>query len=77
MDPELYAQIQNLKDNDVSLVLKEEDRTGKAKFKILMVTDRIDQHEADYARDYLKIKQLASDEKKIKTIAKWHDEKIF
>ena len=77
MDPELYAQIQNLKDNDVSLVLKEEDRTGKAKFKILMVTDRIDQHEADYARDYLKIKQLAIDEKKIKTIAKWQEEKIF
>jgi len=77
MDPELYAQIQNLKDNDVSLVLKEEDRTGKTKFKILKVTDRIDQHEADYARDYLKIKQLALDQKKIKTIAKWQEEKIF
>ncbi|MFD0835557.1 peptidylprolyl isomerase [Mariniflexile aquimaris] len=76
MDPELYAQIQNLKDNEVSLVLKEEDRTGKTTFKILMVTDRIDQHEADYARDYLKIKKLALDEKKINAIAKWQDEKI-
>ncbi len=76
MDPELYAQIQNLKDNELSLVLKEEDRTGKTTFKILMVTDRIDQHEADYARDYLKIKKLALDEKKINAIAKWQDEKI-
>jgi peptidyl-prolyl cis-trans isomerase SurA len=42
-----------------------------------MVTDRIDEHEADYARDYLKIKQLALDEKKIKAIAKWQEEKIF
>ncbi|AJR03839.1 peptidylprolyl isomerase [Siansivirga zeaxanthinifaciens] len=77
MDPELYAQIQNLKDGEVSLVLKEEDRTGSIKFKILMVTDRIDEHEANYARDYLKIKQLALDEKKINTIAKWQEEKIL
>lgn len=76
MDPELYSQIQNLKDNEVSLVLKEEDRTSRTKFKILMVTDRVDQHEADYARDYLKIKKLALEEKKIKAIAKWQDEKI-
>ena len=76
MDPELYSQIQNLKDNEVSLVLKEEDRTSKSKFKILMVTDRVDEHDADYARDYLKIKKLALDEKKINAIAKWQDEKI-
>ncbi len=77
MEPELYSQIQNLKDNEVSLVLKEENRTGKAKFKILMVTDRIDQHEADYAKDYLKIKKLAEDEKKINAISKWQEKKIF
>lgn len=77
MEPELYSQIQNLKDNEVSLVYKEEDRTGGVKFKILMVTDRIDEHEADYARDYLKIKQLALDEKKIDAIAKWQEEKIM
>ena len=77
MDPELYAQIQNLKDNEVSLVLKEEDRTGKVKFKILMVTDRIDEHEADYARDFLKIKELALEEKKIREIEKWQKEKIM
>lgn len=77
MEPELYSQIQNLKDNEVSLVIKEEDRTGKVKFKILMVTDRLDEHEADYARDYLKIKQLALDEKKIKAIAKWQEDKIL
>lgn len=76
MDPELYSQIQNLKDNEVSLVLKEEDRTSKTKFKILMVTDRVDQHDADYARDYLKIKKLALDEKKINAISKWQDDKI-
>ena len=77
MDPELYSQIQNLKDGEVSLVLKEEDRTGKVKFKILMVTDRIDEHQADYARDFLKIKELALEEKKIREIEKWQEEKIL
>ncbi|MDU8885407.1 peptidylprolyl isomerase [Yeosuana sp. MJ-SS3] len=77
MDPELYGQIQNLKDNEVSLVLTDQDRTGKIKFKILTVTDRIDEHEADYARDYLKIKELALNEKRLKEIEKWQNEKIM
>ena len=77
MDPELYAQIQNLKDDELSLVLREEDRNRKVKFKILKVTDRVDEHEADYARDYLKIKELALEEKKIDAIEKWQKEKIL
>lgn len=77
MDTELYAQIQNLKDEEVSLIQTEQDRTGKKKFKILMVTDRTEDHEADYARDFLKIKKLALDEKRIQTIEKWQEEKIL
>tara|TARA_R110000868_G_scaffold49156_9_gene158676 strand:+ start:839 stop:2326 length:1488 start_codon:yes stop_codon:yes gene_type:complete len=76
MDPELYSQIQNLKDNEVSLVQTEKDRTDKIKFKILTVTDRINEHEADYARDYLKIKGQALNEKKLKAIEKWQADKI-
>jgi len=76
MDTELYTQIQDLKDGEISLIQKEEDRTGSVKFKILMVTDRIDEHQADYARDYLKIKDLALEEKKLKTIEEWQEEKI-
>lgn len=77
MDPELYTQIQNLKDGEVSPVLTETERTGKVKFKILTVTDRINDHEADYAIDYLKIKELALREKQIKAIDKWQQEKIM
>lgn len=76
MDPELYAQIQNLKDNEVSLVLQDEDRVNRIKFKILTVTDRIDEHEADFARDYLKIKNLTVQDKQFKEIGKWQEEKI-
>ncbi|WP_179346382.1 peptidylprolyl isomerase [Winogradskyella ursingii] len=76
MEPELYAQIQDLKDGEVSPVLQDEDRVNRIKFKILTVTDRIDDHEADFARDYLKIKELALQDKQIEAIAKWQKETI-
>jgi len=77
IDPELYAQVQNLKDNEVSLVLKDEDRTNPVKFKLLTVTNRIDEHDANFAKDYLKIKELALQDKQLKTIEKWQSEKIM
>ena len=77
MDPELYAQIQNLKDNEVSPVLKDEDRVNPVKFKILTVTARVDEHEATFAQDYLKIKALALQEKQLSAIEKWQAEKIM
>ena len=77
MDTELYTQIQELKEGEISLIQTEQDRTGKVKFKLLRVTDRIDEHEADYSRDYLKIKELALTEKRFKAIGKWQDEKIM
>jgi peptidyl-prolyl cis-trans isomerase SurA len=77
MEPELYTQIQDLKDGEISPVLQDEDRVNRIKFKILTVTDRIDDHEADFARDYLKIKDLALQDKQIKAIAKWQRETII
>lgn len=76
MEPELYSQIQNLKDGEISEVLQDEDRINRIKFKILTVTDRINDHEADYAKDYLKIKDLALQDKQIKAIAEWQKETI-
>jgi len=76
MDPELYGQIQDLEDGEVSLVLQDQDRLNDVKFKLLTVTDRIDEHEANFAKDYLKIKNLALQDKQIKEIDKWQDEKI-
>jgi peptidyl-prolyl cis-trans isomerase SurA len=77
MDPELYSQIQNLKDNEVSPVLNDEDRINPIKFKIVTVTGRVDEHEANFAQDYLKIKALALQEKQLNAIAKWQEEKIL
>jgi peptidyl-prolyl cis-trans isomerase SurA len=77
MEPELYAQIQDLDDGEVSKVLQDEDRVNRIKFKILTVTDRLDEHEADYARDYIKIKNLALQDKQFKAIAKWQKDAIM
>ena len=77
MDPELYSQIQNLKDNEVSPVLKDQDRIHPVKFKILTVTARVDEHKANFAQDYLKIKALALQEKQLNAIEKWQEEKIM
>lgn len=76
IEPELYSQIQDLKDGEISEVLQDEDRVNRIKFKILTVTDRIDDHEADFAKDYLKIKNLALQDKQIKAVEKWQKETI-
>ena len=76
MDPSLYSQVSNLKEGEISLPTIDEDQSGKKKYKLITVTNRIDEHVADYAKDYIKIKELALKEKQIKTIGKWFDEKI-
>jgi peptidyl-prolyl cis-trans isomerase SurA len=76
MDPSLYGQVSNLKAGEVSVPFLDEDQSQKKVYKIITVTNRIASHTADYAKDYLKIKELALKEKQFKAIAKWTDEKI-
>jgi len=77
MDPTLYSQVRNLKDNEISNPILETDpRGGEKKYKIMKITNRYDEHEADYAKDYIKIKELALREKQFDTIKKWMNEHI-
>tara|TARA_R110000868_G_scaffold36247_1_gene128725 strand:- start:4900 stop:6333 length:1434 start_codon:yes stop_codon:yes gene_type:complete len=76
MDPSLYSQVSNLKDDAISQPILDTDENGKKSFKLITVTNRINEHIADYATDYLKIKELALKEKQIKAVGKWFDEKI-
>ena len=76
MDPELYSQVSSLKEGQISNPFVDEDQSGKKKYKIITVTNRINEHTADYAKDYIKIKNLALKEKQIKQVGKWFDEKI-
>jgi peptidyl-prolyl cis-trans isomerase SurA len=77
MDPTLNSQVRNLKDNEISMPIAEVDeRSGATKFKILMVTNRYDEHKADFAKDYLKIQELALTEKQFDEINKWRKKHI-
>ncbi|TAI46647.1 peptidylprolyl isomerase [Flagellimonas allohymeniacidonis] len=77
MDPTLYNQVRNLKDGEISRPLREDDpRGGPPKFKIMQISNRYDEHKADFAKDYLKIQELALREKQFKAIKKWMDEHI-
>ena len=76
MDPSFYSQVSNLKAGEVSNPIIDTDQSQKKKYKIVTVTNKIEEHVADYAKDYLKIKELALKEKQINAIAKWSEEKI-
>ena len=76
LDPQLYNQILKLEDDQISIPILEEDRSGNKKYKIVMVTNRFNEHVADYSQDYARIKDLALKEKQLKAIEKWMTEKI-
>lgn len=76
LDPQLYSQILKLEDNEVSIPLLEEDRSGNKTYKIVTVTNRFNEHIANYAQDYVRIKDLALKEKQLKVIEEWMTEKI-
>ena len=77
MDPVLYNQIRDLKENDISSPYLDETRSGKKRYKILKVTNRYDEHRADYSKDFSRIKDLALKEKQINIVQKWLEEKII
>ena len=72
----LYSQIADLKDGEISYRLTEHDEMGRPFFKIVKVDKRIPEHTADYGTDYMKIKDLALQDKRIKAIQEWQKEKI-
>ncbi|MBY8963541.1 peptidylprolyl isomerase [Flavobacterium sp. D11R37] len=76
LEPEIYNEVSDLKEGEISKpILNDDPRTGKS-WKIMTVTNRYDEHMADYALDYTKIKELALKEKQLQVISKWSDEKI-
>jgi peptidyl-prolyl cis-trans isomerase SurA len=75
MDPSLKSSFK-LEDDAISQPILDTDENGKKSYKLITVTNRINEHIADYATDYIKIKELALKEKQIKAIGKWFDETI-
>ncbi|WP_243397028.1 peptidylprolyl isomerase [Flagellimonas pacifica] len=77
MDPTLYNQVRNIKDGEITKPLREDNpRGGAPKFKIMKISNRYDEHKADFAKDYMKIQELALREKQFKAIKDWMEEHI-
>ncbi|MBZ9628032.1 peptidylprolyl isomerase [Psychroflexus sp. CAK1W] len=76
IDPAIYGQVIDLKENEVSPVIKDtEPRTAKVYFKVITVTKKIPEHIAEFSEDYTRIRELALQQKKLKEINKWKAEK--
>lgn len=76
IDPVLYNQISNLAEGEISGIIPEVDRKGEKSFKLMTIVKKYPEHIADYATDYLKIKELALQEKQLKAVKKWQAAKI-
>lgn len=76
VDPDIYNQVVDLKEGEISPVLRESDPVGNLYFKIITVNKRYPAHIADYAQDFEKIKELALKQKKLDAIAQWQNESI-
>ncbi len=76
IDPILYSQVSDLEEGEISGIIPETDRKGEKSFKILTIAKRYEEHIADYSTDYLKIKELALQQKKLKAVKAWQKDKI-
>ncbi|GJQ06078.1 peptidylprolyl isomerase [Capnocytophaga cynodegmi] len=76
LEPAMYNKVAKLQDGEVSVPYLDEDETGKKSYKIYQVTNRHEEHKADFVKDYVKIQDLALKEKQLKVIAKWISENI-
>lgn len=76
MDPDLYNKIINLEESGISPIYTETNRRQQPFFKILTVTKRLEEHEADFNEDYARISELALRQKKIKEVKKWQKIKM-
>ena len=76
MDPTFYSQVSSFSVGQISQPIVEEEKGGAKFYKIITLNSKTEEHKAEFANDYLKIKDLALTDKKIKTIAKWTEEKI-
>lgn len=76
MDPALYSAVSSIKEGEISMPAVDVDPMQKTVVKIITVSKKIPAHTADYAKDYLRIKELALKDKQVRTIGKWSNEKI-
>jgi peptidyl-prolyl cis-trans isomerase SurA len=76
LDPKLHQKVQDLKNNEITDVFEETDRSGNKLFKIIWVNKRIEAHQLNFVKDYPQIKKMALAKKKEITLQEWINDKI-
>lgn len=76
LPPSLYNIVATLEEGKVSNVLTDYNRTGRVYYQLVIVNKRYPAHVADFTKDYIKIKELALQHKKLEEVAKWQEETI-
>lgn len=74
--PEEFEAIRNLKVNEISDPFASIDENQKDVYKIIMLTDRTEPHQATLKQDYLVLQNMALIDKQDKIFKEWIDEKI-
>ncbi|BAO54140.1 peptidylprolyl isomerase [Nonlabens marinus] len=76
--PGLVSTVQFMEEGDVSGIIEEKDRrnVGVMTFTIVNLIRKVKDHEADYTKDFLKIKELALRDKQVRKIKQWREDKI-
>lgn len=75
--PSLHTKVFNLNEGDMTEVYYDETRDGEKMFKLVLIKEKQEGHVADFAKDYVKIQNLALTKKQQETIDKWTKDKVI
>ncbi len=76
--PGLVSTVQFMDEGDVSGIIEDKDQrnAGVSTYTIINLIRKVNDHQADYTTDFLKIKDLALRDKQVRKIKKWREDKI-
>jgi len=74
--PSLHSKVFNLKQGEMTEVFYDETREGEKMFKLVLVKEKLEGHKAEFAKDYVKIQNLALAKKRQEIVDKWMKEKV-
>lgn len=74
--PSLHTKVFNLNEGDMTEVFYDETRDGEKMFKLVLIKEKLEGHVADFAKDYVKIQNLALTKKQQETVDKWTEDKV-
>jgi len=71
LDKDIYFKVEGMEVGDISDVIYRQTERGEKEFVIVTLLERIAPHQADFSKDFQKIKQMALAEKKGKVSEQW------